>query len=119
MTDFVERIFEWNKARDNTDFSIELETDMLNEECIELTQALTDAQELDAVADIVFVSIGTLYKVSKKYNINPLELMKIVCDANDKKGSKKNSEGKILKAADFKKPDAHGGAIDKLLESVK
>ena len=119
MTDFVERIFEWNKARDNTNFTTSLEALMLVEEVEEMAEAQTDAGLLDAVADIMFVAVGTLFKACKKYGIEPDALMAIVCDANDKKGRKKNSEGKILKAADFEKPDAPGGAIDKLLESVK
>lgn len=64
------------------------------------------AEIADALADIVYVCIGTMYA----YGFNPAGLMREVCESNlTKIGADgkvlKNSSGKILKPEGFQKPD--------------
>lgn len=58
---------------------------------------------VDALGDLVFIAIGGITKLG----YDPEEVMKRICDANDKKGSKKDSSGKIIKDETFVEP-VHG-----------
>lgn len=59
----VDRVISWNAARFEQEFNYELEISMLAEELEELYEAKTDTDRLDAVGDICFVAIGTLWKL--------------------------------------------------------
>lgn len=59
----TERIIEWNSARYDQIFNFELSRDLLLEEISELFEAKTSIRKVDAVGDIIFVSIGILWKL--------------------------------------------------------
>lgn len=59
----VERVVDWNIARFDREFNYPLEHSMLTEEMDELYRAKTAVDKLDAVGDILFVAIGTLWKL--------------------------------------------------------
>lgn len=128
--DIFDRTVKWNIQRDNTKFNHDLETKMLAEELYEFclqsrSQAKASGKEfsrlysplparansiaisskehddlIDAAGDLIFIAIGTIYKLGA----NPKEVLRRICDANDKKGSKKDADGKIIKSADFIEP---------------
>ena len=61
-THILLRILKWNAKRNNLDFNIELEANMLSEEASEFFHSETLVDRLDAYADFVFVGVGTVYK---------------------------------------------------------
>lgn len=60
--------------------------------------------QLDALADLIFVAVGSMYKI-----LGSADLVESVLDAvvaaNNKKGTQKNLEGKVQKPADFIGPE--------------
>lgn len=120
----IERAVNWNKARNNNDFSIRREVKMLAEELFEMcaydrdeakklsevfvkahidsrssyTQNIQDV--VDAAGDMIFIASGTIYKAK----FDPMKVLSIICDANDKKGSSVDADGKIVKGIDFIEP---------------
>lgn len=63
MTNIVRRCIAWNEARYDRVYDYPLAGKLLIEETLELFSAKDDIEKLDAVADIVFVSIGVLWKL--------------------------------------------------------
>ena len=116
--DILQLVFQWNAERNNTTYDRTLEVKMLIEELQEYVEAETDVEELDAIADLLIVAAGTLFKFSEKHGIEPLEALRIVCNANDAKGTDKDSHGKIRKPNWFSKPDAPGGPLEQLLRNA-
>ena len=105
MTDnLIDRVSTWNYVRDNVGYDEDLEYDMLFEELEEYGVARSDVDQLDALCDIVFVALGSMYKMLGT-PAKVREAMDIVCNANDAKGTKKNDDGKIIKPKDFKGPE--------------
>jgi phosphoribosyl-ATP pyrophosphohydrolase len=85
-----------------------LEEQMLQEEVNEFKDALmkSDRVEIaDALADIIYVAMGTMAKLGMDYE----KIMNEVCLSNESKYTDgvlvKNEVGKIQKGADFKSPD--------------
>ena len=70
MTDIkkhlVQRVIDWNHKRYAKIFNYKLSKDLLYEELTELIEAETTIDKLDAVGDIVFVAIGSLWKMGIK-----------------------------------------------------
>jgi predicted HAD superfamily Cof-like phosphohydrolase len=116
--DILQRVFDWNEQRNNTTYDRTLEVKMLIEELQEYVEAADEVQELDAIADLLFVAAGTLFKFSEKHGIDPVRALEIVCNANDAKGTDKDSHGKIRKPNWFSKPDAPGGPLEQLLRAA-
>lgn len=111
---YTEEIMMWNETRDNMNYSCVLEGSMLQEEVEELGTAYRDDDavgQADALADIIVVAVGGLYKLVggdvDKFN----DIMLAVTAANNTKSDTKNSEGKITKPDDFVGPEA-------LIESI-
>jgi len=112
MTDMIiNRVCTWNYVRDNVEYDSDLEFAMLNEELGEYANARQDVDQLDALADIIFVAIGSMYKLLGTEE-KVKEAMNIVCTANDAKGTRKDDNGKIIKPKDFINPEL---ALEKLL----
>ena len=112
MTDnLISRVCIWNYNRDNIGYDEELEYDMLYEELEEYGVARDDVDQLDALCDIVFVAIGSMYKLLGT-PAKVREALDIVCNANDAKGTRKDDNGKIIKPKDFINPEL---ALEKLL----
>jgi predicted HAD superfamily Cof-like phosphohydrolase len=119
QNEIFNRVIEWNRTRSNVVYSRELEYSMLLEELTEYKDARDELQELDAICDLAFVAIGTLYKFSERAGIDPVDAMRIVCNANDAKGMDKDKNGKIRKPLWFSKPDCENGPLDRLLKAGK
>ena len=63
-------IVDWNKSRNGLELSEGLEYDMLQEEMREYFDATTLVDKLDAVADTLFVGVGSVAKGA--YNLLPI-----------------------------------------------
>lgn len=61
--DIVTRTIDWNAKRFKREFDYPLEQRLLAEETEELFSAKTDIERMDAVGDISFVAIGTMWKL--------------------------------------------------------
>lgn len=59
----VDKCIAWNEARYPQVYNKELATSLIREELNELREAQTVVDELDAIGDITFVAIGTLWKL--------------------------------------------------------
>lgn len=78
MTIF-EEIIEWNKSRNNTDFDELNEHRMLCEEIDEMFQGIRESDEnaiVDALCDVIVISVGALYKMGYSPNEAMLETLK-------------------------------------------
>lgn len=106
----IERTVRWNEIRGNTSKTLdwELEINMLQEELDELKLAIEQNNEVkifDALMDLEFVLRGTCgkFKLTPELQVDGYEA---VIEANEKKSSEKNSDGKITKPIDFVGPEA-------------
>ena len=107
-TVWVEEIQKWNEDRDNLMYSPSLEYSMLDEELEEYMEAgITGDKvgEADALADIIVVAVGALYKLVEGDPYKFDDIMLAVTAANNTKSDKKNKEGKITKPDDFVGPE--------------
>ncbi len=111
----IERTVRWNEIRGNTSKTLnwELEINMLQEELDELKLAIEQNNEVkifDALMDLEFVLRGTCgkFKLTPELQVDGYEA---VIEANEKKSSEKNSDGKITKPIDFIGPEAKLQAI--------
>lgn len=108
----VNDICTWNYTRGNAVFDEKLEYEMLLEELVEFYEATTAVDRADALADIIFVAVGSLYKLTGSAH-KAESIMAEVITANFKKGSTKDENGKIVKPQDFVGPEKE---IAKILE---
>jgi len=112
----LEEIMDWNEDRGNTSYSCVREGAMLQEEVEELGDAFrngTTVDELDAYCDIVFVAIGSMYKLlGDKQKV--LDALMIVTAANNLKGGVVDGDGKIVKEEGFAGPE---GMLQELLDA--
>ena len=107
-TVWVEEVQDWNEERDNLNYKPALEFAMLDEEVEEYMEAsLADdlVGQADALADILVVATGSLYKLvgGDKYKFD--DVMLAVTAANNCKSYIKNEQGKIIKNAGFVGPE--------------
>ena len=105
----IERTVRWNEIRGNTSKTLdwELEVNMLQEELDELKLAIEQNNEVkifDALMDLEFVLRGTCgkFKLTPELQVDGYEA---VIEANEKKSSEKNADGKITKPIDFVGPE--------------
>ena len=90
------RIYEWNKIRDNLEYNKGKEYRMLDEELIEYLIAEDLANEAKELADIIFVAIGSLVKLTGSPAVAE-SIMNRVIMHNNTKGSQKDENGKVIK----------------------
>ena len=64
MKEIYIRVCEWNAARYERDFNEELTLSLLHEEFTEWLEAPTAVDELDALCDIVYVTMGAIWKLN-------------------------------------------------------
>jgi len=102
--DLIQTIAEWNLDRDNTDYSKKLEYRMLLEEIDEYLGAKTKVDQADALADVIFVAVGSLFKLTGSID-KAQAIMDVVCSANNQKGKSKDLDGKIKKPMGFVPPE--------------
>ena len=99
---------DWNEERDNLGYSCIREGSMIQEEVEELGDAYrngTLVDEADALADIIFVAVGSLFKLCKGDRQKVQDIMMVVTAANNLKTQAKDSDGKIVKPEGFAKPE--------------
>ena len=108
----VNEIATWNYVRDNTTFDRELEIFMILDELREFKESTTLVNDARELADIIFVAIGSLYKLVGTSD-KAEAIIGAVIDANVRKGTVKDGIGKIIKPADFVGPQ---GTIETILE---
>ena len=109
----INEISTWNYIRGNRNFREKLEYSMLAEELQEFLEADTDVDKADALADLIFVAVGSLYKLTGD-TYKAEAIMAEVIKANFRKGATKNEFGKIIKPDDFVGPEVE---IAKVLSS--
>ena len=108
MFDFIQEVQEWNDVRGNYGYSVELEEAMLEEELNEYKEAVDNEDRVgqaDALADILVVAVGSLYKLCGNDKIKMNDILLAVTAANNTKSSTKNSAGKITKPDNFVGPE--------------
>lgn len=104
----LESIMMWNEERKNLTYSCIREGSMIEEELAELGTAYREEDlvgEADALADIIFVAVGSLYKLCQGDKNKFERIMEAVIYANNSKSSSKNEQGKITKPEDFVGPE--------------
>jgi hypothetical protein len=109
MSNFISEIQDWNEVRDNLMYSPSLEYSMLDEELGEYMEAGIAGDrvgEADALADIIVVAVGGLYKLVGGDKDKFEDIMLAVTAANNTKSDTKNSHGKITKPDNFVGPEA-------------
>jgi hypothetical protein len=90
------RIYEWNKVRDNLEYDKCREYEMLDEELIEYLISEDPANAAKELADVIFVAMGSLIKLTGSPAIAE-SIMNRVIAHNSVKGSKKDENGKVIK----------------------
>lgn len=106
--DFIEEVASWNEVRDNTHYSNRLEADMILEELDEYVDACIQGDlvgQADALADILVVAAGSLFKLCDGNISKVHDILLVVTAANNTKSSTKNAQGKITKPVDFVGPE--------------
>lgn len=104
MTNIIREVCIWNYVRENVEFNKRVEEEMLQEEVEELYKATTPTDIADALADIIFVAVGSLYKFTEGSELKLMAIMDAVIQANHRKGTEKIN-GKIVKPTDFVGPE--------------
>jgi len=107
-TDILLEIMQWNEDRENLGYSCVREGAMLQEELDELGDAYrngTIVDEADAYADIIFVAVGSLFKLCGGDSQKVHDILMIVTAANNLKTQAKDVDGKIIKPEGFARPE--------------
>ena len=107
--EWVQEVQDWNAVRDNLRYTSSLEYAMLDEELEEFMEAAITGDkvgEADALADILVVATGALFKLCEGDPYKFDDIMLAVTAANNTKSSEKNEQGKITKPADFVGPES-------------
>ena len=109
ITDIIREIQEWNDERGNYTYDRYLEGEMLEEELGEYALASMMPNDLvdeaDALADIIFVAVGSLYKLCGNDKIKFDSIMTAVTACNNLKGKTKDANGKVSKPEGFEGPE--------------
>ena len=114
MSNCIEEIMMWNEERDNLRYTSSLEYAMMDEELEEFLVAGTSGDwvgQADALADMIVVSVGGLYKLCGGDKQKFEDIMLAVTAANNTKSATKNEDGKITKPDDFVGPEEWIGKI--------
>ena len=82
----IKRIISWNNQRYPQVYCHNLQAALLEEEVREFEEAVLSSDRLDALADIVYVAIGAMWKLGLDHD-GILRAMHIVCDSNDSKSA--------------------------------
>lgn len=104
---FIERICKWNNARYRQEYNYDLTLSLLKEEITELFDSAKEVDTLDALVDIIYVSIGAMWKLGLSSE-QISEAIYTVCDSNDTKSIVKTPshiKTNINKGEDFIPPE--------------
>lgn len=114
--DIIHEVCEWNLERGNIVYDKDLEGKMIDEELTEYAVACLEPQSIvdqaDALADLVFVTIGSLFKLTGGDEQKVRDILLVVSAANNLKGKDKNEDGKVQKPEGFSGPE---GMIEEIL----
>ena len=105
---WIDDVQDWNEIRDNLRYTSSLEYAMLDEELEEFMEAALIGDKVgqaDALADLLVVATGALYKLVDGDPYKFDDIMLAVTAANNTKSDKKNSVGKIEKPDNFVGPE--------------
>ncbi len=132
----IKRVIDWNKKRglDQKPFDLVQEVAYVYSEVLELVgQNSPDHDQIaydyikqirnqdvildksviaDGFGDIIVFSLGAIYKLG----YDPQEILNLIMDANDKKGTQFNHLGKIVKSSDFVAPDLSKATNNKKID---
>ena len=106
MSNIIQEICDWNYIRGNTEFHPVLEGAMLDEELDEFLDAYNNNDKVemaDALADIIFVAVGSLYKLTGCNEEKVEDILLAVTAANNLK-PKDKVKGKVVKGDKFIEP---------------
>lgn len=112
----LNEIMDWNEDRNNLVYSCVREGVMIQEEVDELGDAYrngTIVDEADALADIIFVAVGSLFKLCEGDRQKVQDILMVVTAANNLKTQAKDVDGKIVKPEGFSGPE---GMIKEILD---
>lgn len=104
----IEEIQQWNCDRGNYTYNNKLEYAMLDEEVEEYLEACLEGDlvaQADALADTIFVAVGSLFKLCGNDRVKFDDIMIAVTSANNLKGKTKSTEGKVTKPEGFEGPE--------------
>jgi len=94
--DIFTQIATWNYVREHTQFNERLEYNMMDEELTEVLESTNDANLAKEIADVIFVAVGSLYKLAGSED-KAREIMQVVINHNNLKGLEKDEDGKVKK----------------------
>ena len=60
---FIDRIIQWNANRYPQEYDHRLTCELITEEALELTEAHSEVDQLDALVDGIYISIGAMWKM--------------------------------------------------------
>ena len=103
---WFQRVYEWNRDRQNLEYNAALEHRMLTEELKEYADGVSlidRVEQVDAICDLIFVALGTLVKMEYQWGFDVTKAMEAVLDANDDK-PKERVNGKIIKGNKWRDP---------------
>lgn len=81
---FIQRIISWNAKRYDSIFDVDLAYKLLKEEVLELLDAKTEVDQLDALVDTIYIAIGAMWKMGLSAEQIQAAIL-VVCNANDSK----------------------------------
>lgn len=111
MNKIINDICTWNYVRNNTTYGSELEYRMLKEEVDEFAVSRELPNTAKELADIIFVAVGSLYKLTGANHEKTEKILEEVIKANYAKGGER-VEGKVVKGKDYVNPE---GIIEEIL----
>ena len=100
----IKEICLWNGARGLTDFNHFHEYKMLDEELCEYASSGTVENMAKELADLIFVAVGSLYKLTGADPKKVEKIIEAVVNANNQKPAVK-VEGKVIKGDDYICPE--------------
>lgn len=104
MNHIVNDVCIWNYTRGNTEYKGDLEYSMLKEELGEFGESRNKANAAKELADIVFVAVGSLYKLAGANHEKTQKILETVVEANFAKGTEK-VDGKVQKGKAYVNPE--------------
>ncbi len=103
--EIVSDICVWNYVRGNTEYDGTLEYDMLSEELEEYGVSRDIANTAKELADIIFVAVGSLYKLTGANPQKVEDILQSVIVSNRAKGTEKSLLGKVKKGREYVNPE--------------
>ncbi len=107
----IQDICTWNYVRSNTRYDSDLEYSMLAEELEEFAVSRNVTNTAKELADIIFVAVGSLYKLTGNNPQKVEDIIELVIKANHAKGTTKDRDGKVVKGKKYVNPECTIGEV--------